>query len=59
MSFDQDAFFEDESVDRRVPKRFRKSFDKRRAPSAARTTSHVPTKPASGLHQRRRRRYGV
>jgi hypothetical protein len=59
MSVDPDEFFEDETIDRRVPKRIRKTFDKRRAPTAARTTSHMPTKPASGLHHRRRRRYGI
>lgn len=59
MPLDPLDSFEDESTERRVPKRMRKSFDKRRGPVAARSTMHVPTKPAAGLHRRRRRHYGL
>ena len=59
MSFDYEQHSEDPSVDRSVPKRLRKSFDKRSGPVAARSTSHLTSKPASGLHRRRRRHYGL
>lgn len=58
MSYDSDSY-EGESIDRHAPKRMRKTFDKRRGPVAARSTSHVPSKPAAGLHRRRRRHYGL
>jgi len=59
MSPESYESFEDASVDRSVPKRMRKSFDKRRGPVASRGTSHIGNKPASGLHRRRRRHYGL
>jgi hypothetical protein len=59
MSLAPQDSFEDESIERHVPKRMRKSFDKRKGPVAARSTIHATTKPASGLHRRRRRHYGL
>jgi hypothetical protein len=59
MSKDQFEFSHDESIDRRVPKRLRKSFEKRSAPVAARTSSHNVVKPTGGMKNRRRRHYGL
>jgi len=60
MPLDLNESFEDENVERRAPKAMRKTFDKRRGPSAVRASSHYAAKPVgSGMHRRRRRRYGV
>jgi hypothetical protein len=59
MSHEPTESSEDASVDRHVPKRMRKSFDKRRGPVAARGTNYVQGNSAVGLHRRRRRHYGL
>ena len=60
MPLDPNEILEDENIDRRAPKAMRKTFDKRRGPAAVRSSSHYAAKPVgSGMHRRKRRRYGL
>jgi len=58
MSFDFGNISEDPNIDRRIPKSMRKTYDKRRGPIAARSSTNGP-KPGTGIHHRHRRRYGL
>ena len=60
MALDPQELSSDEgNFDRRLPKRAQKSFDKRRAPTAARSQMPQSNKNINGIHRRRRRQYGV